>query len=716
MAVWFRGLSGQFVILVASILIVAMFGNTYFRYEDEIDRYISNLTSRGDSIASLLAEISIESLLTYDYVTLSTHTTDAGRQHYVAYIAVTDAEGRPLTSSLNESNAIVATVLANGLSDSDNVARKLDLLQGNKDLIKLQLPVIFEKQQLGSVLIGMDPSDAYKKAKERLLIQLLLNGMIAAAVGLAIFITFRYRVLSRIRELVYSTERLAKFNLDHIVPVSGRDELTELAESFNHMAEKLKTAIQHKEQAIEETEKLNETLEQRVAERSAELRNLNAELAYQTMHDALTGLPNRVLIIDRLQNAIIQAKRTHSRVVVFLLDLNHFKDVNDTLGHPSGDLILQEMGRRLPNALREGDTIGRLGGDEFALVLPDTNQDGAWSVAKKLLDELSTPFNVNGQTLLLDASLGMAVFPDHGEDDATLLRHADVAMYAAKKGEEHIAVYSPEVDTFSVERLALMADLRQAIESGQLKLYYQPIIELKTGKVARAEALARWNHPVKGMIPPDLFINMAESAGLIKPLTDWVIRTAIGQLSQWERDGVDIKVSINLSVRNLLDPTLPERMKQLCKENSVPCDRLKCEITENDLMANPELAMNTLNHSDMDEIDFSIDDFGTGYSSLSYLKRLPVQEVKIDRSFVTDMLKDNDDAAIVRSTIDLAHNLGLRVVAEGVEDIETMIQLQVLNCDFAQGNYFLRPVPANELNSAIAMIQEAAAPRFVVYK
>ncbi len=691
-----------------------MFVNTYVRYEDEIDRYISNLTSRGDSIGNLLAEISVEPLLTYDYVTLSTYTSDAGHQQYVAYVGIIGAEGQLLTSYLDEANALVTSVL--GPDAPSNVIGKLDILKADSSLIALQLPVIFGEQQLGSVLIGMDPSEAYRRAKERLLVQLFLNGLIAGVIGLAIFFTFRFRVLSRIRELVHSSEKLATFDLDQHVPVSGHDELTELAESFNHMADKLKAAIQHKEKAIEETEKLNETLEQRVAERSAELRNLNAELAYQTMHDALTGLPNRVLVIDRLQNAIAQAKRTHSRAVVFLLDLDHFKDVNDTLGHPTGDLLLQEMGRRLPHALRQGDTIGRLGGDEFALVLPDTNEDGAWAVARKLLEELSTPFNVNGHTLLLDASLGMAVFPDHGEDDATLLRRADVAMYAAKKGEDSIAVYNPEVDTFSVERLALLADLRQAIESDQLKLYYQPIIELKTGKVSRAEALARWNHPVKGMIPPDLFINMAESTGLIKPLTDWVVRTAINQLSQWEKEGIDMRVSVNLSVRNLLDPALPERIKQLCKDSSVPCDRLKCEITENDLMANPELVMSTLNDPDMEDIDFSIDDFGTGYSSLSYLKRLPVQEVKIDRSFVTDMLKDSDDAAIVRSTIDLAHNLGLRVVAEGVEDIETMIQLQVLNCDFAQGNYFLRPVPSNELNSAIAMIQEAATPRFVVYK
>ncbi len=714
MSIWFRGLSGQFVILVATILIVAMFANTYVRYGDEVDRHVSNLTSRGDSIGSLLAEISVEPLLTYDHVTLSAYTRDAGLQQYVAYVAIQDAEGQIITSHLNDSNPLVEAALASG--SYEEIAKKVDVLKNFDRLISLQLPVSFEKRQLGHVLVGIDPSDAYKKTRENLLIQIFVNGAIAIAVGLAILITFRYRVLSRIQELVRGTDKLAMFDLDQHVSVSGQDELTELARSFNHMAEELKVAIQQKEQAMDETERLNESLELRVAERSAELCSLNAELAHQTMHDALTGLPNRVLIIDRLQSAIIQAKRNHSRAVVFILDLNQFKDVNDTLGHPTGDLILEELGRRLPNALREGDTIGRLGGDEFALVLPDTNESGAWEVARKLLDEFVPPFVVNDHNLVVDASLGMAIFPDHGEDDATLLRRADVAMYAAKKGEERIAVYSPEVDTFSVERLALMADLRHAIESDQLKLYYQPIIELKTGKVARAEALARWNHPVKGMIPPDLFINMAESAGLIKPLTDWVVRSAINQLAKWESEGIDMQVSVNLSVRNLLDHTLPERMKQLCSDSNVPCDRLKCEITENDLMANPELVMNTLNHPAMEDIDFSIDDFGTGYSSLSYLKRLPVQEVKIDRSFVTDMLKDSDDATIVRSTIELAHNLGLRVVAEGVEDIETMIQLQVLNCDYAQGYHFLRPVPPNELKSAIAMIQEAATPRFVVYK
>jgi len=714
LAILFRGLGAQFVVFVASILLFAMFANTYVRYEDEIDRHISNLTSRGDSIASLLAEISIEPLLTYDYVTLSTYTNDASSQHYVAYVAVTGTEGKLFTSKLKEANALVASVI--GQNSSDDMAKKLDILKADSSLISLQLPIIFGKQQLGAVTIGMDPSEAYAKARERLLIQLLLNGIIAGAIGLAILIAFRYHVLSRIHELVRGTENLAKFNLDQHVSVSGRDELTDLAESFNHMANRLKTAIQHKEDAIDEIALLNETLEERVAERSTELRSLNAELVHQTMHDALTGLPNRVLLIDRLQNAIQQAKRTHSRVVVFLLDLDHFKDVNDTLGHPTGDLLLQEIGRRLPHALREGDTVGRLGGDEFALVLPDANQEGAWEVARKLLEELSTPFNVHGHALALDASLGMAIFPDHGEDDATLLRRADVAMYAAKKSEESIAVYSPEVDTFSVERLALMADLRQAIELDQLNLYYQPIIELKSGKVTRAEALARWNHPVKGMILPDLFINMAESTGLIKPLTDWVLRSAISQLSQWQREGFDMTVSVNISVRNLLDATLPEHIKQLCEDNNVASYRINCEITENDLMANHELVMKTLTHPDMGEIDFSIDDFGTGYSSLSYLKRLPVQEVKIDRSFITDMLQDSDDATIVRSIIDLAHNLGLRVVAEGVEDAETMIRLRALNCDFAQGYYFLRPVPANELHSAIAVVKEAATPRFMAYE
>jgi diguanylate cyclase (GGDEF)-like protein len=418
-----------------------------------------------------------------------------------------------------------------------------------------------------------------------------------------------------------------------------------------------------------------------------------AALEHQALHDALTDLPNRVLLHDRLQQAIRAAQRDNSSVALLVMDLDRFKDVNDTFGHHIGDLLLEQLGERLGRVLRSSDTIARLGGDEFGVLLPSATFEDARHIAQRLLDLLEQPFTLGGLQLEIDASIGMALSPDHGADADTLLRRADVAMYVAKRGNSGYALYTADQDQHSPMRLALVAELRHAIEHDQLSLYFQPKVSLATGRVTCAEALVRWEHPSHGLLSPDLFVPIAEQTGLIRPLSRWVLDAALRQVNRWRRDGLDLAVAVNLSMRNLHDSEIVEMIRRLLLRWGVPAACLTIEVTESSLMADAARAMDVLGRLRGMGVGVSIDDFGTGYSSLAYLKRLPVHELKIDKSFVAHMASDENDAAIVRSTVGLAHDLGLQVVAEGVEDQQTWDLLAEVGCDVAQGYFISRPLP-----------------------
>ena len=420
----------------------------------------------------------------------------------------------------------------------------------------------------------------------------------------------------------------------------------------------------------------------------------HAALEFQAMHDALTGLPNRNLLMDRLAQAIRSAQRGHHCLALMLADLDHFKEINDTLGHPDGDLVLQQAAERMRRVVRESDTVARLGGDEFAFLLPTANDAQAMRIAAKVMQAFEQPFEIEGNAFTLSVSIGISVFPGHGEDGATLMRRADVAMYAAKRGQRGRALYEREYDRHGMRHLAFRNDLRAALAGDQMMLCYQPVVDLSTGAVTGVEALARWRHPARGLLYPDDFIPLAERMGLIKDLTLWVIDAAAGDCREWAALGLELRVAINLSAHNLHDAELPQIVERLISGQPA---RLRLEVTESAVMPGPSRALEALNRLSAQGVRISIDDFGTGYSSLSYLKQLPVDELKIDKSFVTGMVHDSDDAVIVRSTIDLAHNIGLRVVAEGVEDQATYELLQAMHCDAVQGYYLSRPVPAREL-------------------
>ncbi|HLG69832.1 MAG TPA: EAL domain-containing protein [Chloroflexota bacterium] len=426
-------------------------------------------------------------------------------------------------------------------------------------------------------------------------------------------------------------------------------------------------------------------------------------LAHQALHDSLTGLPNRNLLHDRLDQAILTARRERRPLAVLLIDLDRFKEVNDTFGHHYGDMLLKQVGPRLRGALRESDTVARLGGDEFAVLLPScATVDAAMLTATKLLAALEAPFVVEGQTLSISGSMGIVMYPEHGEDVQTVMRRADVAMYAAKRDGEGFSVYSSEQDRHSAVRLTLSSQLRQAIDGGELVMHYQPKISLRTRQVIDVEALVRWRHRDQGLLGADHFVPLAEQTGLIKPLTQWVLRTVLDQYRLWRERGLDMGVAVNISMRNLHDPMLPDAISELLEFSNVPPSALRLEITETALMTNPVRAMEVVTRLSELGIHLSIDDFGTGYSSLAYLKRLPVREIKIDKSFVRDMAEDENDAVIVRSTIDLGHNLGLQVVAEGVESRAAWDQLVDLGCDLAQGFLMAAPMTAAELECWLA--------------
>ena len=423
---------------------------------------------------------------------------------------------------------------------------------------------------------------------------------------------------------------------------------------------------------------------------------------HQAVHDALTGLPNRVLFRERVEEAIRGESCT-----VMLMDLNHFKEINDTLGHHQGDRLLQEVGARLRATLRDGDTVARLGGDEFGILLHGAvGQEHADAVAESLLARLREPFLVDATTLQVGGSIGLARHPEHGSDVETLIQRADIAMYAAKAASSGHATFEPSQDHHSPRRLALAAELRGAIERGELVLAYQPKAELRTGRIVGVEALARWEHPELGTVDPVEFVPIAEQTGLIIALTTSVLGTALERVAAWRALGHDLTIAVNLSARSFLDARLAEEIPQLLAAHDLPPACLELEITESMLMHDPERARETLERLAAIGVGLSVDDFGTGYSSLAHLKRLPVDTIKIDKSFVLDMDEDEADEAIVRSTIELAHNLGLRVVAEGVESAATWLRLAALGCDLAQGFHLARPLPAD----AVLALLESERP------
>ena len=428
-----------------------------------------------------------------------------------------------------------------------------------------------------------------------------------------------------------------------------------------------------------------------------ERQRFEQELRHQAMHDPLTGLPNRVLLMDRIDHAIELARRRDHELTLLFIDLDRFKIVNDSLGHAAGDELLRVVTRRIGSCVRSGDTFARLGGDEFVLLLPNPMPaDALATLTNRLARVVAKPVLVSNRQVSVTCSLGYSVYPHDGADAITLLKHADAAMYGAKEdGGNRVRRYTPELRSHAGERLEVEAQLKQALERGEFLLHYQPQVEIASGRIIGVEALVRWQHPVRGLVPPLEFIPLAEESGLIEPIGEWVLRTACAQAAAWQCSGLPaLRMGINLSAWQFLNPALESVVAQALTEHGLAPGQLEIEITESLSMKNPEETIRILTSFKTLGIGIAIDDFGTGYSNLAYLRRFPVHRIKLDRAFVSELGSPSSSHAIVEAIVAMAHKLDLEVIAEGVETAEQREQLLRYGCDALQGYWFSRPVDA----------------------
>jgi diguanylate cyclase (GGDEF)-like protein len=550
----------------------------------------------------------------------------------------------------------------------------------------------------GRVEIGLSSSpiqevlaDARKKTSAIAAIEMALTALFSFALG-----TYLTR---QIKGLTDGSRRLAQGELGYQIEVRGRDELAQATRAFNDMSRKLLASYSARQRAEQELTRITEDLEDRVKLRTKQLAELNKKLEYQALHDPLTKLPNRMLFHDRLQQAVIACERESNSLAIMIIDIDNFKVINDVMGHHTGDIVLQQVSFRMQGALSESATLARLGGDEFVILLPSIpGRIEAMASARSIFAAIKKPLLISDKTVEVSASIGIAVLPNDGIDANTLMRRADMAMYAAKRSNMGVAEYSVELEVPGRDRLTLQSELRQAITQNELLLHYQPKIDFRTGNINGVEALVRWMHPKNGLLLPDDFIPLAEETGLIEPLTICVLTQALRQYGEWRRNGIELPVEVKISSANLQDADFPAHIAQIMADCAAPPFSLEIGVTELTIMLDPLRAIENFTKLREMGVKIAIEDFGAT-QSLSYLKKMLIEKIKINRSFIINMVNNENDSAIVRHTINLAHSLGLKVVAEGVEDESTWDELRTLGCDFAQGYYLGRPMPAAEIKN-----------------
>lgn len=651
-------LGAKFTLTVLTILAGTMAANTLYHLETSSRFSELQLVERGRALGHFISLVSPEAILGFDYLLLNNYTREVSSQQDVVYGVIVNPQGMPISFYIKDSDPLIKK---HGGGAKSDIPKLLAKLNGQTELIQLEFPIVHNGVLLGRFLVGISRQALESQFRRQLLIQALVLTALVLFLSAAIHLVFRFNVLFPIRKLIAASQRVGRGQYT-LVEVKSADELGLLAQAFNAMIE--------------------------------DIRQEQANLHRQANFDNLTGLPNRMMALDRIGQEINRARRSRQRFAMFFIDLDNFKDVNDSLGHAVGDDLLVATGARVRAMLRDADTVARLGGDEFLVLAPDVaSETQVEEIAERLIKVISEPQDLNGSKVVARCSVGIALFPDNGDTVQTLMANADNAMYQAKAAGHGSAIFfTEEMNIRLRERMQMEQDLNLAIELGQLALHFQPIFNATDQRHRGAEVLLRWQHPEKGAISPAVFIPLAEASGQIVGIGDWVLEQACRSWSEWHKRGINPGfLAINIS-RVQFRKRLSKRLSELMSIYAVPAHELELEITESVLLDDHQQVAEELNGLRAAGVTLSLDDFGTGYSSLSYLKRFRFDVLKIDRSFVAGLPDSPDDVSLVKAILAMAKGLDLKVVAEGVENREQLNFLTMQGCDLAQGYLLAKPM------------------------
>src|SRR6266498_2020962 len=698
------GLLTKLNLLAIGLLVATALGVAAFLIGQQIRDEESRLRTQGLAMAAMLAEVADEAISSSDMSNVASVLDGLVSDRDIAYVAVLDTQQRPLITRSYGDVAVPTTLLASPtLSDATATVQKI----ADRQQLELAVPVRTPPRLLGQtetaarpiigyIRLGMSFDRGWTRIRANLVGALsVVAALVIVAVVVTLFLT--RRLIAPIRQLMRAARAVGAGKLDVYVPAKSSDELGLLTHTFNHMTQRLA-------ESQAEVATYQRTLEDKVAQRTKELEVATAQAYKLAQHDILTGLPNRALLNQRLKQILAQSQRNGTHVACLFLDFDHFKRINDTLGHDCGDQLLQAVAQRLTSAVRESDTVARLGGDEFVIVLPGLDPAHAtfevMTVLTRVRESFLAPFRLSDQVPTLTCSIGVSVCPVDATDPNGLIKQADTAMYAAKEaGRNAYRFYTADMNARVQARLQLETDMRRGLMDDEFFLVYQPQVDMVSGRAVGVEALLRWRDPEHGVISPSEFIPIAEESGMIQALGARVLRDACRQLLLWQRQNMTLRLSVNLSVQQLQHDGWLSVVEEALKASGLPPRYLDLEITESVIITHPEKAVATLMKLKQRGVSITVDDFGTGYSSLSYLARLPIQGVKIDQRFVHGLEQNDNDEAITQVIIALSHSLGLRVIAEGVETAGQFEYLKRHGCEEAQGFLISRPLEARDFRA-----------------
>jgi diguanylate cyclase (GGDEF)-like protein len=705
------GLLTKLNLLAIGLIVATALGVAAFLIGQQIRDETARLRSQGLALAAMLAGVADEALSSADLSNIVSMLDGLASDRDIAYVAVLDAQGRPLIVRGDSGAALpVAPSVAPGAGEAAGPepgsvgARQLDLTVPVYTPPRLSSHAgTAARPIIGYIRLGMSFDRSWMRMRANLIGALsVVAALLIAAVVVTLFLT--RRLVAPMRQLMRAARAVGAGKLDVYVPAKSSDELGLLTHTFNHMTQRLA-------ESQAEVATYQRTLEDKVTQRTKELEVATAQAYKLAQHDILTGLPNRALLNQRLRQIVAQAARDGQQVACLFLDFDHFKRINDTLGHDAGDQLLQAVAQRLTSAVRESDTVARLGGDEFVLILPGLDSVHAayevMTVLTRVRESFLAPFRLADQTPTLTCSIGVSVYPVDATDPNGLIKQADTAMYAAKEaGRNAYRFYTADMNARVQARLQLETDMRRGLMDDEFFLVYQPQIDMDSGRALGVEALLRWRDPERGVIGPNEFIPIAEESGMIQALGARVLRDACRQVMTWHRQNMTLRLSVNLSVQQLQHDNWLSVVEDALRASGLPPRYLDLEITESVIITHPERAVATLEKLKQMGVSITVDDFGTGYSNLSSLAQLPIQGVKIDQRFVHGLEQNRSGEAITQAIIALSHSMGLRVIAEGVETVAQFEFLRNHGCEEAQGYLISRPLEGPELRSWWVMQEE----------